>query len=164
MPNPLDIFHTPKNRIRSDTLFLCIGLGLLSVALGQGLHQLYLDKTYLRTEAEVLELKPSPGHRGYRGRGKQGTLWAPHIGFRDARGEWFEFTSSIASSPPRYKPGERIWVRYSADNPRQATIDSFVFRWLVPLLLTPMGLVFSLIGALTRWAGKRALARLSEPD
>lgn len=79
-------------------------------------------------------------------------------------GERIEFTSTVASSRPRHRPGERIQALYPADNPHAAQIDDVMSRGFVPLILGFIGLVFSLIGALTRWIASGQQANTSTPD
>ncbi|MFC7625299.1 DUF3592 domain-containing protein [Microlunatus sp. GCM10028923] len=66
--------------------------------------------------------------------------------FTTAEGEEIRFTSTTGTSPPMYRVGDRVPVRYPPDRPRDATIDGFLELWLGALITTGLGVVFGAIG------------------
>jgi len=75
-----------------------------------------------------------------------GYTYAPVVEFRDAAGARHTFTSGVSSNPPRYSPGESVGVIYAPGAPDEAVIDSFVDRFLMPLVFGGLGTVFAGIG------------------
>ena len=72
--------------------------------------------------------------------------YKPVVEFRDADGLRHVFTSSFSSSPPQYSTGETVEVIYAPDTPDEAVIDSFVDRFLLPLVFGGLGTLFAAIG------------------
>lgn len=60
-----------------------------------------------------------------------------------------QFQSDVSSSPPAWRVGEAVKVLFDPNDPSQAVIDSFMARWLVPLLLGFIGGVFAFLGFVT---------------
>ena len=56
-------------------------------------------------------------------------------------------TGSVASSPPSYRRGESVTVRYRAEEPENAHLDSFMDSWFLVLILGGLGTVFTSIAA-----------------
>jgi hypothetical protein len=61
-------------------------------------------------------------------------------------GRVYQVKSSISFSPPAYSVGEKVQVLYLPDNPAVARIDSFVDRWLFPVIFGAPGALFATIG------------------
>jgi len=75
-----------------------------------------------------------------------GHTYKPVVEFRDAAGRRHVFTSNVSSSPPQHSVGESVEVIYAPDSPDEAVIDSFVDRFLLPLILGGLGTLFAAIG------------------
>ncbi len=73
--------------------------------------------------------------------------WKPVVRYIAADGRERQFTSSVSTSPPRYRPGEKVQVLYSITDPVDAEINGFAALWFGPLLIGGMGLVLFSIGA-----------------
>ncbi len=56
-------------------------------------------------------------------------------------GKSFE-VQGISSKPPAYSVGDPAMVRYRMDNPADAVINSFLQRWLLPVIFTGLGAIF----------------------
>lgn len=58
-----------------------------------------------------------------------------------------EFVSSFGSSPPRYKKGDAVTVRYAPESPYRARIDGFWGTWFPSVLLSALTAAFGIPGA-----------------
>lgn len=89
--------------------------------------------------------------------------YKPVVEFRDADGQRHVFASSVSSSPPQYSTGEAVTVIYAPGSPDRAIIDSFVDRFLMPLIFGGLGTVFAMIGLgilFARLRGRQIAAQL----
>ena len=75
-----------------------------------------------------------------------GPSYAPVVRFTTANGEPEQFTSSLATNPPRFQIGQPVPVAYDPANPNHATIDSFLDNWIAPLMFGGPGLIVFLMG------------------
>jgi hypothetical protein len=88
----------------------------------------------------------------------------PVVRFTTASGRAVTFESEQGSSPPRYRPGARVDVRYPAGDPAAARLASFSGQWALPLLLPAVALVLLATALLTRqftqktWAESQSAA------
>ncbi len=133
-------------------------LGLIFAAVGGWFYLADRDlaSSGVRTPGTVIELaggRDSDGDYSYR----------PVVEFFDASGTRQVFASSVSSSPPSYSTGERVTVIYRPGAPDDAIIDSFVDRFLLPLMFGGIGAIFAAIGLgmLGAWLRRRRIvARL----
>jgi hypothetical protein len=88
------------------------------------------------TVIEMIGSRDSDGDYSYK----------PVVEFRDAEGRRHEFTSNVSSSPPQHSTGESVEVIYDPASPNRAVIDSFLDRFLLPLIFGGLGTVFAAIG------------------
>jgi hypothetical protein len=116
------------------------GLVLVSVILGVGvcLGVSQLQESSNTTEAEGtivdFERLTSDSKEG----GRVGKPIAEyHVG-----GQTYRCTGALASNWPIFAIGQKVSILYKIDDPKVAFIDSFVDRWLCPLLFNLGGLVF----------------------
>lgn len=63
-------------------------------------------------------------------------VYSPVVEFR-ANNQLYSFEGDTASDPPAYRVGQQVSVRYDPANPSTAQIDSFVDRWLFPIIIIP---------------------------
>ncbi len=80
-------------------------------------------------------------------RSDNSTTWRPVVRFAAADGRPIQFEAGFSSNPPMYSRGEKVEVLYSATNPRNASIKSFVGLWIGPLIVGGLGAVFFTAGA-----------------
>jgi len=71
---------------------------------------------------------------------------APIFTFKSSKNEAYEVKSSISSSPPFYKLGEKVKVIYLPFNPQKAQIKDFRSFWLFPSIFTFFGVLIISIG------------------
>lgn len=85
---------------------------------------------------------------GYQqGRSSKGRVtYRPMVRFTTETGSVEEFTDSVSYSAPPYQEGAAVPVRYEANNPSKARLDSGFRLWLLPALLSGIGLAFLVIG------------------
>ncbi len=136
-------------------MFCGIGAGQLGAAafLYQDRHE-FVRHTE-QADGTVIDLLPSRSERG----GKVSISYSPVIEFRTATGQTIEFRSSIGSSPPSYREGEKVAVLYRPDSPYQAEIDDFFFLWGGVAILGGVGTAFSALGAALALADRRQRPR-----
>ncbi|MFC1878813.1 DUF3592 domain-containing protein [Chloroflexota bacterium] len=85
-------------------------------------------------EGQVIELVREMFNPGSPG------IYCPVVRFAAPSGEEIEFKSEHGSRPSMYKVGQKVTVLYDPANPEQAEIRSKVGRWLVPAVMTFIGL------------------------
>jgi len=133
-------------------ILVLIGLGLL---LGGGVFFLWSLSVSLGGELAVgviVDYRERPSRKG--------TTYAPVFGY-EADGQYYENTSSLATSWKSYEIGDEVSVLYSPEDPQSASINSFTSMWLLPTLLFGGGLVFTLGGlGLGAYVAKKAGWRL----
>jgi Protein of unknown function (DUF3592) len=71
------------------------------------------------------------------------TAYAPRVRFTTADGRQVVFVSPNGSSPPSYEAGDRVDVRYRANDPAGARIDSLTSVWLATMVTGGLTLVFA---------------------
>lgn len=71
------------------------------------------------------------------------TVYAPRVRFTTADGRQVIFVSATASNPPEHEKGDRINVRYRANDPRGAVIDSVTGVWLGALVTGGIAVFFA---------------------
>ena len=74
------------------------------------------------------------------------TTYAPKVEFVAENGETYTFVSSLGSSPPTFRVGQSVGVRYQGDDPDRARVKGFVSNWVMPLAFSFFGLVFGSFG------------------
>ena len=64
----------------------------------------------------------------------------------ELRGEPYQISGAVWSSPPAYAVGDTVQVLYPPGQPRAARLYSWFEFWFVPALLGGIGLLFALVG------------------
>lgn len=78
-------------------------------------------------------------------------------------GKEYEVVGTISTKPPSLHVGEQVQVVYRPGDPTYAVIDSFVERWLFPLIFGGIGLLLGSIGLLILVAKFFSLFSLLRP-
>lgn len=120
-------------------VFLSLGLSLAvasGVCAGFVAHDNSDDS---HAEGTVIELVPS-------GRGSS-PRYRARVEFTTAAGTQVRFLSSVSSNPPPAQVGEHVDIRYEADNPHHAQINTYWQVWFLPTLLGIIAAPFLLVGA-----------------
>jgi Protein of unknown function (DUF3592) len=120
-------------------VFLTLGVSLAVAAGVCAAFVAHENSDDSHAEGTVIELVPS-GHGSsprYRAR----------VEFTTAAGTQVRFLSSVSSNPPPAKLGEHVDIRYDADNPRDAQINTYWQVWFLPTLLGIIAAPFLLVGA-----------------
>lgn len=66
--------------------------------------------------------------------------------FADQSGQAIKFQSTLGSGSPSYQVGETVEVLYDPDKPNDAEINSFISIWLGAIIVSILGVIFSLVG------------------
>lgn len=120
-------------------ILLLFGLGLLAGAGVSCRRTVRFLQGAMEALGEVVEMREV--------RDSDGSSWMPVAEFTAPSGERVRFEAKVCSNPPKYKSGDRVTVYYNPQNVREARIKSFIYLWLLPLLLGLMGAAFTWIGA-----------------
>ena len=70
----------------------------------------------------------------------------PVVFFRSADGKVHRVRGSLATSPPRYRVGERVSILYDPGDPREVSVGGPGERRFPAWLLGGLGLVFAAVG------------------
>ena len=73
--------------------------------------------------------------------GQGGAVYFPIVEFTDATGQPWRVETDVGTSPPAFERQQAVNVLYDPRNPREAQIDTFGERWLMPLLMLVGGTV-----------------------
>lgn len=140
--------------------FAVTGVGLLAGALFSFVQTRDFAARAVEAQGVVTDLARSRSSSRNSGSGS----YSPVVAFETARGQRIEFTGSLSTNPPAYRPGERVRVLYLPDDPYAAGIGDFWNQWFLSILLGGMGGVFTAVGVvplllLARGARRRAWLR-----
>jgi hypothetical protein len=95
---------------------------------------------------------------------EHGYMFAPLVSFQTRDGETIEFQSSLRSSSPSYRKGERVTVLYDPERPNSAAISSLASIWLGPMVTGIIGTAFLLMGIVFTLVGRRLKKWEAERD
>lgn len=126
-----------------------IGFIFFAIGAGFGIYSYVQGQDVERTEGEVIRLV------------RKGKGSSPVVRYTVAE-KPFEIESSISTSPPAYRIGEKVVVLYPRDNPASGRIDSFAERWLFAVIFGGVGLLLLMI-AIIVWFAMRP-RRLAMPS
>jgi hypothetical protein len=130
-------------------IFLVVGLVFLFGSLISAFRtQLFLSKC-VTVQGRIAGFKAVSTSR------HNSLSYAPIFGFGVEDGHFVTVVSHTSSSPPAFKVGELVTVRYPAGHPEAAVIDTFGQLWLMDLAVGSFGAVFFAVGLLTLVSGWR---------
>lgn len=121
-------------------IFALVGAAMLATSLFLLVQRNQASRDDLRTEGVVHDLVPGRDSDG-------GVTYTAIVRFTDRQGQMHELVDGIASRPPRFARGERVPVLYDPQTPGRAVIDDLWGRLGALLIVGPMGLLFTLLGA-----------------
>jgi hypothetical protein len=75
---------------------------------------------------------------------EDGVSYKPVVQF-EADGATYTFTSGNSTSPPAYRVGQEVKVRYDPSDPRKASIDNLFEMWLAPGMLSGAALMTAVL-------------------
>jgi hypothetical protein len=101
-------------------------------------------------------------------RGTPQVSYAPVFSFVTADGRTMTVTSRMSSSPPEFRAGDAVPVRYDPRNPKNARIDTFWQMWGAETITGGLGAVACLVtlacaASLRRRMQQNAPAEISAP-
>jgi Protein of unknown function (DUF3592) len=85
--------------------------------------------------------------------GSQTTYYAPVVEFRAESGALVTYHCDTYISPNRHSIGMRLDVRYDPANPARAQLTNPVLVWLWPGVISIIGAVFFVLGAVLCFGG-----------
>ncbi|MFZ1983391.1 MAG: DUF3592 domain-containing protein [Desulfatitalea sp.] len=123
------------------SVFFLIGIGLLIGAI------LYIRRTKAflarakETTGEVVALEEVPPTAS-----GESSTYRPIVSFQISDTRRIKFKTLAHSNPPQYKIGTPVRVLYIPANPHDARIYSFTSLWLLAVILSFLGAVFTFLG------------------
>jgi len=136
-------------------LFCFIGLTFM----GAGIYNYLLTRDFLSTaikaEGTVVKLEK---HRS-----QESTSYTPVVRFTPPSGDGpeIQFASSVSSSPPAYKVGEKVTVLFPPGKPRDARISGFLDLWFLAALFSFMGVIFTFVSVMVVVVSRDGRRRLA---
>lgn len=73
-----------------------------------------------------------------------GTSYKPVIEY-EVDGATYTYESINSSSPPAYRVGQEVSLRYNPDDPEDARINNLFELWLMPAILGPAALLLAVV-------------------
>ena len=141
-----------NRRVITFVTLTLIGCIFFSVGASFGIYSLIKGENAGRTEGEVAALI-----RGGKGSSRPVVRYA-------VDGKPFEITGWMSTSPPAYSVGEKVTVLYNPENPADGRIDSFVERWLFPVVFGGVGALLLVIGVVIWLATRPRKPALSDAE
>jgi hypothetical protein len=123
-------------------IFPLIGIGLLVGAVYAFISAQQFKASALSTIGTVVDYNE---HYSRNDNGSSTLMFAPVISY-EVDGREYRQTSSVSSSHREYKLGQRIKLLYPADKPEAMQIDNPMHVYMVPGILTFMGVIFCIVG------------------
>jgi hypothetical protein len=125
-------------------IFLFVGSMFVLLAGILALRVRGLLRRGVRTEGVIVDLIP----RTSRYPNDDDVTYAPQVRFTDRNGQAHLVTSSTSSNPPGFNKGDVVLLLYDPLRPEAFLIDTFGQKWILPLILGGMGLLFLAIGTI----------------
>ena len=120
-----------------QALFTLVGLGMLAPALWVGYQSWAFLQAAQAVPGTVIALQWN---------NDSDTSGARPVVRYEVRGEPYQITGNVWSSPPAYDVGDAVRVLYPRGQPRAGRLDSGFDFWFTPVFLGGMGMVFTLVG------------------
>lgn len=127
--------------------FLAVAVVANIAAAGVVIEDMRFRSSGLTAQGEVIALEPS------------GDTVRGIVRFAVPSGEEYQVRAGWTTKPPAFDVGEFVEVRYHADDPGGARIDSFIEKWGLPLLLAALSVPFALAGGWLSVRVRRAKRR-----
>lgn len=121
---------------------LCIVV-LFSVAIVSARSTYTFIHTATKTDGRIvglIKVQSRSNHPGF--------TYEPVFRFTAANGQSYTVRSRASSNPPEFTVGQTVQVLYSPGDPAHARLNSTAQLWLVPIICTSIGLVFTFLGGL----------------
>jgi hypothetical protein len=102
-----------------------------------------------RTEGTIIKVEEDLRYHGGGSGTQSGRTWYPVVEYQ-VGGSKYTHTGP-GSSEPHFTVGQTLGVLYKVDRPAVACLDSFVDRWLFPMVFSGVGAMFAASGAVVVW-------------
>lgn len=146
MAKPIDPQRMAKTLTALDWLFAAAGALFLTIGVSWIGYQVYWGHGTNSTAGQVIRMEfGSGGNHGMQPIVEYTVAGQTHT----VRG--------ITSKPPAYSVGDNAPVRYRTDNPANAVIDTFLQRWLLPVVFAAIGTVFTTVFGWGRLRGRSSV-------
>jgi len=141
-----------KKILFTGVIFFLVGAGLLVGDYFMIKGNVSFLANSVKTEGKVINILKIESSSS---NSKGSYNYSPEVSFTDNTGQEVTFKSSLSTSMPTYKIGEKVNVIYNKDNPQEARINTFFQLWFGVLILSFMGTIFFLVGLFTLINQKR---------
>ena len=126
-----------RAKLGAGCAIIAFGFGGLTF-IGSGLMaRSYLGRMSARAQGRVVAMHANEDTSGS---GARSVLYKPEIEFTTPDGKRFTFQSGLSSSPPQFKVGETVKIRYDPGDPARAETEGMLTFGL-PYWLIGAGLV-----------------------
>jgi hypothetical protein len=133
--SPQSLHRAPRKRPRSiGVVIATVGVIFFAMATLIGVQSYQFTARAVKSNATVIELVQSD------------RVQKPRYKYI-VNGVEFTGLSTIGSNPPSYTVGDTVEIEYLPDDPARSRIASWAERWTGTLVLTVMGGIVTVIGA-----------------
>jgi hypothetical protein len=129
-------------------VFLCSSALCFALSIGFGIYKTVFAWSAVRTHGEVINLSSRIDSDG-------DELFAPIFQFQANDGQSYIITSTVASKPSGFQPGDSVEVIYRVGNPKDAEINTPIQKFLFSFVLAAVGFIHGIIGACGFYYAKR---------
>src|SRR5215213_4449889 len=123
------------------------GLPFLGIGLTEAYHNIEMSRLFTQTKGTIVQNTYSATNDS----GNVSGAYFPVIEFTDANDKKVRFTEGIGSLPPDFEIGERVDLFYNPQNTKEARIITWKRLWLVPTILSFVGLLPVIISLIVVW-------------
>ena len=128
---------------------LCI-IVMFSVAIVTARATFVFIHTATKTSGRVIDLIKVQSRSNF-----PGFTYEPVFRFTAANGQSYTVRSRTSSNPPEFTVGQTVQVLYSLGDPAHARLNTTAQLWLVTIICTSIGMVFSVLGCVLFWSNRR---------
>jgi hypothetical protein len=116
----------------NDQILQLVGGAILAFGMIILIIRILFIRRAVTTQGTVTDLESHHDREG-------GSSYSPVVTFSTPDGQSHQFSSNVASQPPAYQVGERVPVKYLANNPQRAKIGTPGSLWLLPAIFVAIG-------------------------
>lgn len=128
-------------------IFAIVGLGMCIGGSFLTMEKYQLTRVGVTAPGKIVDLVRKEDRDSDDGRIK--VMYTPVVGFTAKDGKEYTFTGSVSSNvAPQI--GKSVAVLYDENDPKKASINSFLYIWLGPLAVLFMGVVFLFVGIFSK--------------
>ena len=119
-------------------VIICLIIGVICFLLGikSLISRIESVKSFRKVAGKIVEINKSYASDS------TNYLYSPVVEFTTDFSEKIVFESSVSTSFTSYKIGDKVNICYNPADPKNAYIDSFIYKWGTPIILFIIGIFF----------------------